>query len=177
MVRRLVFDPTDGQSFIGQRLRFDWSLLKHGFVCRYDDGAHLQGACRRLTELGYVVHQLDAGEWSGVADFYDNFAAALSLPAHFSRNLDGFKDALGSVAMFYHGSDAASTGTVVAIDNYQTLVDLDRSTAHQVLDTFARQASLGALLGHPMLCLVTTTDTELGPVGGRPVFSGSTWND
>lgn len=52
------------------------------------------------------------------------------------------------------------------------MVEIDPRLAHEVVDIFASCARLGALLGHPMLCLVSTT-ADLGDVGGMRVHSAT----
>ena len=176
MTHRGVFDPTDRDLFNEQRQRFDWSLLQNGYVYRYDTAFQLDSACTRLTDLGYLVHRIDAHPWTSVGDMHTAFAEAMSFPAYYGRNLDAFDDVLSDVARFDYGSDPASSGTVLAIAGYDTLAGIDRRTAGVVLDIFAAQARLAALYAHPMLCLVESTVTDYPPVGGRPVYFGSVWD-
>ncbi|BAH56153.1 barstar family protein [Rhodococcus opacus] len=171
-----MFDPTDRDLFNEQRQRFDWSLLQNGNVYRYDTAFQLDSACTRLTDLGYLVHHIEAELWTTVADMHTAFANAMSFPAYYGRNLDAFNDVLRDVAMFDYGSDPTSSGTVLAIADYDTLAGIDRRTAGEVLDIFAFQARLAALYGHPMLCLAESTVTDYPPVGGRPVYFGSVWD-
>lgn len=176
MARRPVFDPSDRDVFNEQRQRFDWSLLQNGFVYRYDTRFHLDSACERLTDLGYLVHRIDAHDWASIEDMHAAFAVEMSFPAYYGRNLDAFNDVLSDVATFDYGSDFDSTGTVLAIAGYDKLVQLDRRTAKVVLDIFAKQARLAALYGHPMLCLVESAATDFGQVGGITVSPGSVWD-
>ncbi|MFD9664387.1 barstar family protein [Rhodococcus sp. NPDC059968] len=176
MAHRGVFDPTDRDVFNEQRQRFDWSLLQNGNVHRYDTAFQLDSACARLTDLGYLVHRIDAHPWTTVANMHTAFAKAMSFPAHYGRNLDAFNDVLSDVARFDYGSDPASSGTVLAIAGYDTLAGMDRRTAGIVLDIFAVQARVAALYAHPMLCLVESTVTDYPAVGGRPVYFGSVWD-
>jgi hypothetical protein len=113
---------------------------------------------------------LDAGRWRSREDVYEAVAGALSFPAHFGRNLDALLDALRDVAEYEYGGDPASTGTALAIRNYDQVIEFDRRLAHGLLDVFALAARYGALLGHPMLCLVATASTDLGAVGATPVM-------
>jgi len=172
MVRAVVFDPV-GREFVEQVRRYDWQLLRDSYVHRYGDAAGLDGACGALTGLGYRVHELDALRWRSREDVYQAVAGALSFPAHFGRNLDALLDALRDVAEFEYGGDPASTGTVLAIRNYHQVIALDRRLAHGVLDVFALAARYAALLGHPMLCLVATTSTDLGTVGATSVMAAT----
>lgn len=164
MARRAVFDPTAGQAFVDQWQRFDYRLLQRGFVHRVDDAQSLRRAATLLSGLGYVVHEVDAGGWRVESDLHDALAAAMSFPGYYGRNLDAFNDVLRDVAEFAHGSDAASTGTALLIDGYDSVHDISPRLAHAVVDIFALRAQHAALLGHPLLCIVTST-ADLGPVG------------
>jgi len=169
MVRAVVFDPV-AREFVEQVRRYDWQLLRDSHVHRYGDAAELGGGSGALTGLGYRVHELDAARWRSREDIYQALAATLSFPAHFGRNLDALLDALRDVAEYEYGSDPASTGTVLAIRNFDQVIELDRRLAHGLLDVFALAARYAALLGHPMLCLVATRHSDLGPVGATSVM-------
>ncbi|UNN05037.1 barstar family protein [Rhodococcus opacus] len=176
MVRTVVFDPTERELFDDQRQRFDWTLLQAGFVFRYAARFQLDSACTRLTDLGYLVHELDAQEWACVEDMHTGFAASMSFPDYYGKNLDAFGDVLSDVATFSYGSDPATAGTVLAIADFDVLLQIDHRTGRKILEIFARQARLAALYGHPMLCLVETTASDLGTVGGTDVYAGTVWD-
>lgn len=176
MVRSALFDPADHDLFNEQRQRFDWSLLQNGNVFRYDTAFALDSACGRLTGLGYLVHRIDAHAWTSVEDMYDAFAQALSYPRSYGGSVDAFGDVFADVSTYIFGSDPKTTGTVLSIADFDTLMGIDARTARVILDVFARQARLAGLYGHPMLCLVESTTPDLGPVGGINVHRGSVWD-
>ncbi|WP_301850488.1 barstar family protein [Rhodococcus pyridinivorans] len=176
MVRRAVFDPTDRELFIEQRHRFDWSLLQNGHVFRYDTGFELDNACDRLGGVGYLVHRIDAHPGTSVEDMYDALAETLSYRRSYGASLDALANVFADVGTYLFGSDPATTGTVLAIAGFDTLLGLDPRTAHVLLDNFARQARLAGLYGHPMLCLIETRATDLPPVGGIGIYRGSVWD-
>jgi hypothetical protein len=177
MVRRAVFDPTDRDLFIEQRQRFDWSLLQNGTVFRYEVAFHFNSVCDRLAGLGYLVHRIDGHDWTSINDMYDAFARAMRYDRDYGRGPDAFEDTLSDVATFTFGSDPSTTGTVLAIAGFDTVVQLDHHIAQVTLDGFARQARLAGLYGHPMLCLFESTATDLGPVGGIDVYEGGMWEN
>ncbi|MDZ7917434.1 MAG: barstar family protein [Rhodococcus sp. (in: high G+C Gram-positive bacteria)] len=176
MARKVVFDPTERELFDEQRQGFDWTLLQSGFVFRYTTRFQLDRACTRLTDLGYLVHELDAREWTSVEDMHTAFAASLSFPHYYGKNLDAFNDVLRDVATFSYGSDPATAGTVLAIANFDALLHIDHRTGRTILEIFASQARLAALYGHPMLCLVETTASDLGKVGDVDIYEGTVWD-
>lgn len=167
--RSAPFDPTDRELFEVQTQGFDWQLLQNGFVHRYKDRFSLDTACGHLSDLDYVVHSFDAASWHNVPDMHTDFAATMSFPGYYGRNLDALNDVLSDVGRYSYGSDADSAGTVLAIADYDSFLKLDRRTALVVLDIFASQARLAALYGHAMLCLIESTDNDLGRVGGLSV--------
>lgn len=176
MVRSALFDPTDRDLFNEQRQRFDWSLLQNGTVFRYDTRFELDSACSRLAGLGYLVHRIDAHHWNSAEDMYDALSQTLSYPRSYGGSLDAFGDVFADVGTYIFGSDPEATGTVLAIAGFDTMIRVDSRTARLILDVFAREARLASLYGHPMLCLVESTATDLGPVGGIDVYSGSVWD-
>lgn len=168
MVRAAVFDPTAGQAFLDQARRYDFALLRAGYVHRCEPGAALAGAVGELRRLGYLVREVDGSGWRSGDDLHAALAEALDFPDYYGRNLDALDDVLHDLAGYEFGGDPASTGTVLAVDAYDHVVTLNRRLAHGVLDCFAGAARYGALLGHPMLCLVGARG-ELDPVGATPV--------
>lgn len=176
MARKAVFDPSDRSLFDDQRRRFDWSLLQNGSVARYENAFQLASANDRLAALGYLVHRMDAHTWTSLSDMYDAFADSLSYPRSYGGSLDALSDVFDDVGTYTLGSDPHTTGTVVCIASFDTLITIDTRRASALLDIFARSARLAALYAHPMLCLVETTNTELGRVGGMEVLLGSIWD-
>lgn len=172
MARRLLFDPTERETFVKQWQRFDYQLLQNGFVHRVPDSEALRRAGRLLGGAGYVVHELDAASWTSDGDLHTALAAALDFPDYYGRNFDALNDVLGDIAQFEYGSDPAATGTVVMIDNYDQVHSYSSRTASVVADIFARRAAHAAVLGHPMILLLTST-TDLGGLGGHRAASNA----
>jgi len=117
---------------------------------------------------------LDAAAWQSQADLHQDVARALDFPDYYGSTLDALNDCLGDVAVQAYGWTAADAGLVLVVDGFEVFEGKDASTAHQLLDIFARQATYAALFGHRMMCLVRTgdPDLEITPVGGFPVA----WN-
>ena len=168
-MRSVLFDPTAGPKFREQWQRYDWSLLRCGHVYRYGGATDLGAAADELAELGYLVCRIDAAGWRTAADLHAGLADALSFPDYYGRNLDALSDVLGDVAEYEYGSDPNTTGTVLAIENYHRVLEIDPELAIGTLDCFVRAARLGLLLGHPMLCLVECR-AELGPIGATEIM-------
>jgi hypothetical protein len=169
MARAPLFDPTTGQEFIDQWQRLDWQLLDDSNVHRCPDDDALEAICAELSELGYLVHRLDAQSWADAAALHTALATALDFPAYYGRNLDALDDVLRDVAEYDYGSDPATTGTVLALAGYHAFAEREPVVAQDLLDIFARNARHGLLVGHPMLCLITAGQ-DFAPVGATPVL-------
>lgn len=176
MPRRALFDPTDRELFSAQRQRFDWSLLQNGSVHRYDTRFQLDSAGYLLADLGYLVHRVDGRRWTALSDMFEALAGALGYQPSYGGSVAALSDVFADVGTFTFGSDPGATGTVLAIGGFDTAVQLDQKSAHLVLDHFAREARLAGLYGHPMMCLVESAATDLGPVGRYSVHRGSVWD-
>lgn len=152
----------------------DFLLIQNGFISLFHQPAILNEATTWLRNHRYKVVKVDAAAWQSQADLHQDVARALDFPEFYGSNLDALNDCLGDVAVQAYGWTAADTGLVLVIDGFEAFKGKDASTAHHLLDTFARQANYAALFGHRMMCLVRTRDPrlELPPVGGLPVA----WN-
>jgi hypothetical protein len=104
----------------------------------------------------------------------DDFATALAFPDYFGRNLAALVDCLRDVATFEYGSDAESTGTVIALAGFDAHVGRDASVASTVLDILADTARSALLIGHRFNVLVQSDDPKLAlPSVGATAVS---WN-
>ena len=97
----------------GQRL--DWQLLQNGFVTKFWSRDLFTATKDSLTNMGYNVVALDAGEWHTEQDALLAFGRALDFPSYYGRNLNALADCLRDVATFDHGSDPESEGTVIGL--------------------------------------------------------------
>jgi hypothetical protein len=127
-----------------------------------------------LGEHGYHIVRLDAGEWATEATMHHALAEALDFPDYYGKNLDALNDCLGDVASLAYGSREGATGLVLALDRFDRFMRQLPRAAPIVLDIFASQARVAALIGHRMLCLVRSDDPDLfvPPVGAMSVL----WN-
>mgnify|MGYP000020280293 FL=1 len=152
----------------------DFLLIQNGFISLFHQQAILDEATSWLRNHRYKVVKADAAAWQSQADLHQDVARALNFPDYYGSNLDALNDCLGDVAVQAYGWTAADAGLVLVIDEFDAFEGKDASTAHHLLDIFARQATYAALFGHRMMCLVRTGDPglEIPPVGGLPVA----WN-
>ncbi|MCW2863956.1 MAG: hypothetical protein JWP48_5664 [Actinoallomurus sp.] len=91
---------------------------------------------------------------------------------YYGHNLDAFNDLLFDIGGFRsHGTDQTTTGTVLALTDYNIFHSNFPRLAHQILDIFASQARRALLGLHPMLRLVQSTH-DFEPVGATGVYYG-----
>jgi hypothetical protein len=149
----------------------DWRLFQNGFVHMYWRDEILEDTTTWLVQAGYELISLDASIWDSREEFHRDVATALAFPEYYGQNLAALNDCLGDVATYEYGANPEATGTVLVIRRYDSFVALDRPMAEAVLDTFAVQARVGALLGHRMLLLIQSNDGDLRlpPVGASRV--------
>ncbi|HEY3957829.1 MAG TPA: barstar family protein [Streptosporangiaceae bacterium] len=167
MTRALVFDATV-RDFAQQWERLDWQLLQSSSVHRFRSDDELERTADGLARLGYVVHRLDAGSWRHEDKMHAALATELEFPSYYGRNLDALNDAFMDVAEYRYGGDPSTTGTVLAIARYGQFASQNPKLAHALLEIFANNARRGLLVGHPMLCLISTIH-DFPAVGATPI--------
>jgi hypothetical protein len=153
--------------------RYDFQLLKNGFVHLYWSPRAFEGGVDSLAELGYKIVALDAAQWT-TDDLLGELGRALDFPDYYGHNFDALNDCLRDVAGFEYGSDETSTGTALVLARFDQYAAREPTDAHVLLDIFADRARGALLIGHRMLCLVQSDDPDISfdPVGAV----GVGWN-
>jgi hypothetical protein len=141
--------------------RLDWMLLRDGCVSKFWQPVVFDAALAQLASLGYEIVRLDASLWSDLDAMYDDVAEGFDFPDHFGRNANALLDCFSDVAGYEYGAHADATGMVLAVDRYDSFAATDPEAAHALVDAFARQARVGLLVGHRMMCLLQTDDPDL----------------
>lgn len=167
VARSLVFDAT-APDFEQQWQRLDWQLLQNSSVHRYSSDEEMEQAATVLAVLGYAIHHLDAGNWWHEEEMHAALAAELNFPSYYGRNLDALNGCFNEIAEYRYGSDPSTTGTVLVLAGYEPFTLHNPKVAHAFLDIFASNARYGLIVGHPMLCLISTL-CDIPEVGATPV--------
>lgn len=155
MARSLLFDAT-ARDFAEQWQRLDWQLLQISPVHRYQDDSELERTATGLAGLGYLIHHFDASNWWHEEKMHAAFSVELEFPNYYGRNLDALNDAFKDVAEYRYGSDPSTTGTIFALAGYEQFAVHNHELAYALLNIFAGGARHGLLVGHPMLCLISS---------------------
>jgi hypothetical protein len=167
-----AFDPADVLSE-----DFAFGLLSRSPVTLYFRPDLFADATSRLESQGYQVVTFQSATWT-VNTMHDDFAAALSFPGYYGRNLDALNDCMSDVVNHDYGWNSANTGLVIAFSGYDGFVRADARSANVVLDIIATHSREAALVGRRLLCLVQTDDPDLSlePVGAStPMWNGPEW--
>jgi len=152
----------------------DFMLAMNGSVHLFWDPGILSQTRAWLAENGYGLVAVDSAEWTNEAAMHDSLAVALNFPDYYGKNMNALDDCLRGVASYDYATTASPTGFALVIEHYETFRQADPWAAQRLLNSFARAAHRGALIGHRMLCLVQSGDPriQLEPVGAMPV----SWN-
>ena len=153
--------------------RYDYSLLLNGGVSLVWSRSVWNDGLSNLTNLGYRVVHLSASTWSDDAEMFRQLAVSLDFPEYFGHNFAALNDCLGDAASGDYCLDPAGTGLVLALDDFDTFVDVDRQSAQILLDVLADQSRHALLFGNRFICLARSDDPRLDrrlePVGATPV--------
>jgi hypothetical protein len=167
-----AFDPAD---YLSEDLAFE--LLSRSPVTLYFRPGVFAETIGRLESDGYQVVTFRSATWT-VNTMHDNFAAALSFPSYYGRNLNALNDCMSDVVNQDYGWNPTATGLVIAFSGYDGFVRADARSANVVLDIIATRSRETALVGRRLLCLVQTDDPDLSlePVGASvPMWNGPEW--
>ena len=150
------------------RERLDWALLEHGAVTLYHRANVLAEDQAWLVRAGYRVHELDAAQWKGAADFHAAARAALAFPDWYQPTFASFVDAMAELPVPARG------GAAIVIRRYDRFAKAERELAQWVLDAIETTSRQNLLMGRRLLALVQCDDARMRfeAVGTRPV----TWN-
>jgi len=140
----------------------------------------LREATEWLSDHGYDVVALAAGDWVDQVRLHDDLSRSLNFPAHYGRNLDALNDCMFGVACGEYGYSAAATGLVLVLMGFDRFARSDRTTAQTVLNIIAGQATFAMQFGHRILVLVQSDDPDLQldpMVGFVTEWNGREWLD
>lgn len=159
--------------------REDWAVLQNGFVTMFWQRDRFEATRSGRTADGYLVVGLDADPWQLTTDMFDAFSAALDFPDYFGRNHNALVDCLRDVVAFDYGSDATSTGTVIALSRFDAFAAREPATAWVLLDISADAARSAIVLGHRFIGVLQSDDPAIAfdPVGARQALRGAPHDD
>jgi hypothetical protein len=123
---------------------------------------------------GYQVVQVDTSRWTHQEDTRE-LGTALGFPDYNGRSLDALNDYLGDLASYEYIASRAATGLVLVLTGYDKFHARRPYQAQAILDIFAHQARMAALIGHRMICLLQSDEPNIhfDAIGATPVG----WND
>ena len=160
--------------------RLDFRLAVNGPVTLFWRQSLFVEAVEWLRRHDYTVAAFEARSWESDDDLHRDFAAVLSFPSYYGRNLDALNDCMRDVVNYDYGTSREAAGLALAFDGYDVFARRRPRTARIVLDILADQARRAMLTGHRILCLVQSDSPTIAfePVGATPVlWNQSEWLD
>jgi RNAse (barnase) inhibitor barstar len=148
--------------------RLDWRLLERGAVALYHKGAVLSQDLGWLRQQRYVIHEMDAAQWTEPSHFHDAVRATLSLPSYYTKNLASWIDCAAELPV------PDESGMAIVFRRYDAFARAQPQFAQTILDSLETTSRRFLLTGRRLLALVQSDDPRIRfeRVGALPV----TWN-
>jgi RNAse (barnase) inhibitor barstar len=148
--------------------RLDWRLLERGAVALYHKGSVLSQDLGWLRQQRYVIHELDAVQWTEPAHFHDAVRTALGFPAYYGKNLASWIDCVAELPV------PDESGMALVFRRYDRFAKWQPQLAQTILDSLETTSRRFLLTGRRLLALVQSDDPRIRfeRVGALPV----TWN-
>ena len=141
----------------------DYGLARFGPVHLFWNPEVLARLTRWLADRGYDLVTVDAAGWTDEAVMHRALAGALEFPDYYGHNLPALDECFDDIGTFYNSpvTTPSALGFALVIEHIDAFARADPWLAHRLLESFARAAHQGALIGHRMLCLVQSSDPRL----------------
>ena len=151
-----------------QPQRLDWKLMERGAVALYYKSSVLSADINWFKQQQYVVHELNATNWTTADAFHDDVKRVLGFPAHYSRNLMSWVDSVSEIDVPDEG------GTLLVFRRYDAFAHAQPQLAQTILDSVESTSRRFLLTGRRLIALVQSDDPRIRfeRVGAMPV----TWN-
>src|SRR6185437_14431759 len=112
-----------------QPQRLDWKLMERGAVALYYKSSVLSADINWFKQQQYVVHELNATNWTTADAFHDDVKRVLGFPAHYSRNLMSWVDSVSEIDVPDEG------GTLLVFRRYDAFAHAQPKLAQTILDS------------------------------------------
>lgn len=148
--------------------RLDWQLLERGAVALYYRPSVLSADLNWFRQQKYVIHEMNAVEWTTPEAFHTDVKKALAFPDYYSRNLASWIDCLPELPVPDDG------GTALVFRRYDVFAKAQPQLAQTILDSIESTSRRFLLTGRRLLAFVQSDDARIRfeRVGALPV----TWN-
>jgi RNAse (barnase) inhibitor barstar len=154
--------------------RLDWKLLERGAIAMYYNSSILSADIGWLKQAGYVVHELNATNWTTTDAFHEDVKRVLGFPAYYSKNLASWVDCLPELNV------PDESGMAIVFRRYDVFAKAQPQLAQTILDSIESTSRRFLLTGRRLLALVQSDDPRLRfeRVGALPVtWNPREWND
>lgn len=142
----------------------DWYILQNGWTSLYWQTRILDEDLMWLENVNYVIIDFDCRNWKNDKIMHSQLKEKFEFPDYYGENFNALSDCLSDLNII-------KTGLVVV---FRHLDNINKLTAHAILDIFANNARYHMLFGNRIITLAQVNDPnyEIDPVGQIPV----TWN-
>lgn len=146
----------------------DWYILQNGWTSLYWRTSILEEDLKWFEKENYVIIEFNCKTWNNDKMMHGELKAKFDFPDYYGENLNALRDCLSDLNII-------RTGLVIVLRH---LDNVNKKTAHAILDIFADNARLHMLFGNRIITLaqVDDPDYEIEPVGQTNViWNGQEW--
>ena len=135
--------------------RLDYLILREGSIYLYYQNAVLDESISWLKSNSYQIDEFNTAKWETEESMHDDFAATLSFPDYYGRNLDALNDCMSDVDVPF------DSGRALVFRGYDTFSKRFPRTAQIVLDIFDEASRQRMVFGERFIGLVQSDDPSL----------------
>ena len=142
----------------------DWYILQNGWTSLYWRTNILDEDIKWFEKENYFILEFNCKTWDNDKIIHSQLKEKLDFPDYYGENFNALRDCLSDLNII-------KTGMVIV---FRHLDNVNKKTAHAILDIFADTARLHMLFGNRIITLaqVDNPDYEIDPVGQSTVI----WN-
>ena len=135
--------------------RLDYLILREGSIYLYFQNSVLNESIQWLESSGYQINEFDTAKWETEESMHDDFAATLSFPDYYGKNLDALNDCMSDVEIPFDG------GRAMVFRGYDRFNSRFPRTAQIVLDIFDETSRQRMVFGERLVGLVQSNDPAI----------------
>jgi len=132
--------------------RLDFKILREGSICLYFQNSVLEESISWFERNGYELDEFETSKWETEELMHEDFAATLSFPDYYGKNLDALNDCMSDVEIPF------DSGRVMVFRGYDTFNSRFSDTAQTFLEIFDEASRSRMVFGERLVGLVQSND-------------------